>query len=75
MICYCTFPCHRDYPEFMLIQQDGAPPHFAHIVRYYLYFKTSEPLDRTGRTNARPVQSPDLTHVTTFYGNTSKRTF
>ena len=33
MLRYFLFPRLRDYPQDLIFQQDGAPPHYAHIVR------------------------------------------
>jgi len=61
MLRYFFFPKLRDYPENVIFQQDGAPPHFALPVRQYL--DTKVPNRWIGRAGpiSWPARSPDLT--------------
>ena len=61
MLRYYLFPKLRNYPENMIFQQDGAPPHFALPVRAYLDVKV--PNRWMGRAGPIPwpARSPDLT--------------
>lgn len=61
MLRYYVFPRLRNYPEDMIFQQDGAPPHYAVIVRQYLDQKL--PNRWIGRAGPIPwpPRSPDLT--------------
>ena len=50
-----------DYPESMILQQDGAPPHYANEVRENFDWKLSERwMGRVGPISW-PAHSPDLT--------------
>lgn len=61
MLRYFLFPKLRDYPEDMIFQQDGAPPHFAIEVRQYLDRKLPEHWMGRGGSISWPAYSPDLT--------------
>ena len=76
MLRYYAFPRLRDYPESMIFQQDGAPPHFALTVRHYLDFKL--PNRWIGRAGpiSWPARSPDLTPCDYFlWGYIKDNTF
>ena len=68
MLPYFLFPKLRDYPEDMLFQQDGAPPHYAVVTREYLDMKLPNRWIGRGGHIAWPARSPDLTRVTSFSG-------
>lgn len=61
MLVHYVFPKLRDYPDSMLFQQDGAPPHYAVTVRQYLDRKLPNRWIGRGGPIAWPARSPDLT--------------
>ena len=61
MLRYFLLPKLRDYPEIMILQQDGATPQYANKVREYLDRKLpGRWIGRSGRISW-PGRSPDLT--------------
>ena len=64
-----VLPCIRssDAPDEILFQQDGAPPHFANVIRDKL--NTELPVRWIGRRGSVewPARSPDLTPLDFFF--------
>ena len=61
MLRYFLFPKPRNYPETMIFQQDGAPPHYSLEVREYLNRKLPNQWMGRGGPISWPARSPDLT--------------
>ena len=76
MLRYFFFPKLRDYPQDVIFQQDGAPPHFAIPVRQYLNQKLGNRWIGRGGPVAWPPRSPDLTPCDFFlWGYIKDRVF
>ena len=52
MLRYYLFPKLNDYPHDMLFQQDGAPSHYAVVIRDYFGHETPKPMDWEGWTHS-----------------------
>ncbi len=61
MLRYFLFPKLQNYPENMIFQQDGAPPHYSLEVREYLDRKLPNQWIGRGGPISWPSRSPDLT--------------
>ena len=61
MLCYFLFPRLRGYPEEIIFEQDGAPPHYSFEVREYLDRKLPNRWMERGGIIEWPSRSPDLT--------------
>ena len=76
MLRYFFFPKVRDYPDDIMFQQDGAPPHFANSVRQYLDTKLPNRWIGRGGPIPWPARSPDLTPCDYFlWGYVKDRVF
>lgn len=66
MLRYFALPKVLDLPGSPIFQQDGAPPHYAIIVRRYLDTKLPQRWIGRGGPISWPARSPDLTPLDFF---------